>query len=422
MKLLATISHHGLGHLAQAAPVLNSLRAQQPDLELTIWSGLSFEALQARVEGSFEHRHAAADIGLIMHDAMRVDLPASHLAFKAFHADWPQRIALEANWMRARAFDLVFSDVAYLPLAAAAHAEIDGIALCSLNWQDIAQAYLAQLPGMNLILQQIGDAYAAASVFLQPTPSMPMPQLPYRLTIPPISGQGSNRRSELIEKLALPTNCKLALIGFGGVAYAGKGRLPSIKDVVWLAPEDWQSRSLSDYGIVGGKSTAPVPFLPVSCTMEQPCCGESGKKLPRRGRFSLSTTKVRQAPSKCEARADMFSFKQAGLSFLDLLASCDVLITKVGYGSFVEATAHAVPVLYIDRPDWPETPYLTTWLCENGNAAVIEECDLFSPRLESQLREIWEQPSKPAIHADGAEQAARRLLAHQKPVQATGLK
>jgi UDP-N-acetylglucosamine:LPS N-acetylglucosamine transferase len=143
--------------------------------------------------------------------------------------------------------------------------------------------------------------------------------------------------------------------------------LPSIKDVVWLAPEDWQS-------------------------------------------------------SKGEARADMFSFKQAGLSFLDLLASCDVLITKVGYGSFVEATAHAVPVLYIDRPDWPETPYLTTWLCENGNAALIEECDLFSPRLESQLREIWEQPSKPAIHADGAEQAARRLLAHQKPVQATGLK
>ena len=343
MKLLATISHHGLGHLAQAAPVLNALRALQPDLELTIWSGLSFEALQARVEGRFEHRHAAADIGLIMHDAMRVDLPASHLAFKAFHADWPQRIALEANWMRARAFDLVFSDVAYLPLAAAAHAGIDGIALCSLNWQDITQAYLAQLPGMNLILQ-----------------------LPYRLIIPPISGQGSNRLSELIEKLALPTHCKLALIGFGGVAYAGKGRLPSIKDVAWLAPEDWQS-------------------------------------------------------SKCEARADMFSFKQAGLSFLDLLASCDVLITKVGYGSFVEATAHAVPVLYIDRPDWPETPYLTTWLCENGNAAVIEERDLFSPRLESQLREIWEQPSKPAIHADGAEQAARRLLAFQKPVQATGL-
>jgi len=39
--------------------------------------------------------------------------------------------------------------------------------------------------------------------------------------------------------------------------------------------------------------------------MEQPCGGESGKKRPRRGRFSLSTTKVRQAPrSMSEAEAE----------------------------------------------------------------------------------------------------------------------
>jgi hypothetical protein len=63
-------------------------------------------------------------------------------------------------------------------------------------------------------------------------------------------------------------------------------------DFMMLAP-----RSLLGFGIVGCKSTAPAPFLPASCSMEQPCGGESGKKRPRRGRFSLSTTKVQQAPS-----------------------------------------------------------------------------------------------------------------------------
>jgi UDP-N-acetylglucosamine:LPS N-acetylglucosamine transferase len=99
------------------------------------------------------------------------------------------------------------------------------------------------------------------------------------------------------------------------------------------------------------------------------------------------------------------------LPFLDLMASSDVLLTKVGYGSFVEAAAHAIPLLYMDRPDWPETPFLAAWVAEHGNAAVIDEPLLFSSQLESVLTELWRQPRKTAIRADGAMQAARHLLA-----------
>jgi len=356
MKLLAAISQHGLGHLAQAAPVLNTLRTLQPDLKLTIWSGLSPAALHARIEGPFEHRHEAADVGLIMHDALRVDLAASQAAYQAFHADWPARMQREAAWLRAQAFDRVFADVAYLPLAAAALAGIDSVALCSLNWADIAQAYLAELPGTAGIFQEMNAAYASAGIFLQPTPSMPMPQLPRRQGVTPIAALGRNRRQDLIKKLALPTTCKLALIGFGGIAYLGTGRLPALTDLIWLAPDDWQ-------------------------------------------------------PNHAETRTDVITFSRAGLPFLDLLASSDILLTKVGYGSFVEAAAHAVPVLYLDRPDWPETPYLAAWLAQHGNAAVIDEPALFSSRLETVLKDLWRQPRKPAIRADGAMQAARHLLA-----------
>lgn len=47
MKLLAAISHHGFGHLAQAGPVLATLHTLEPDLDLTIWSGLGSTVLQA---------------------------------------------------------------------------------------------------------------------------------------------------------------------------------------------------------------------------------------------------------------------------------------------------------------------------------------------------------------------------------------
>jgi len=356
MKLLAVISQHGLGHLAQAAPVLNAVRKLQPGLALTIWSGLSQAALQARIEGPFELRAEAADVGLIMHDAMRVDIHASHAAYQAFHADWPARVRLEADWLRARGFDRVFADIAYLPLAAAAQAGIPSVALCSLNWADISQAYLAGRPGMCAIFDQMQAAYAAADVFLQPTPAMPMPQLERRQRTAPIAASGRNRRQELLRKFALAADVKLTLLGFGGVAYQGKGRLPAIDGVVWLTPDDWSQ----DEGI------------------------------PRR---------------------DRISFAQTGLPFMDLLASSDALITKVGYGSFVEAAAHAVPVLYLDRPDWPETPYLAEWLLQHANAARIDESVLFSDHLATSLNTLWQQPRKAAVETSGAEQAARHLLA-----------
>ena len=357
MKLLAVISQHGLGHLAQAAPVLNALRKLQPDLALTIWSGLSPAALRARIEGPFTHRHESADVGLLMHDAMRVDVAASHAAYHAFHADWPARVRHEADWLMQQGFDQVFSDVAYLPLAAAAAAGIPSVALCSLNWADISQAYLAEMPDMHRIFEQIHTAYAAAGVFLQPTPSMPMPQLARRQAIAPIAAAGCNRRPELNRTLALAADSKLVLLGFGGVAYNGKGQLPRIQGVVWLTPDDWPDDA-------------------------------------------------------AEARPDRVSFSRTGFSFLDLLASSDALITKVGYGSFVEATAHAVPVLYLDRPDWPETPYLAEWLLQYGTAAAMDEARLFSDQLGVALHALWQLPRKAAIEAGGAAQAAGLLVQH----------
>jgi UDP:flavonoid glycosyltransferase YjiC (YdhE family) len=283
-------------------------------------------------------------------------LIASHAAYCAFHADWPARVQQEADWMRNQGFDLVFSDVAYLPLAAAAQAGVRSIALCSLNWFDIAQAYLAEQPDMTPILQQMHAAYATADLFLQPEPSMPMPSLTRRQAIAPIAAQGCNRRTELERTLALPETVKLVLLGFGGIGYQGQGELPQLENVVWLMPDDW---------------------------LMQPTA----------------------------ARTDLIPFSRCGLPFIDLLASCDLLITKVGYGSFVEATAHAVPVLYLDRPDWPETPYLAAWLRQHGNAAAIDAAVLFSRQVADVMHTLWRQARKPALVANGAEQAARQLMA-----------
>ncbi|MDP2834318.1 MAG: hypothetical protein Q8Q28_13685 [Pseudomonadota bacterium] len=351
MRLLVAISHHGLGHLAQTAPVLNALHATRPDLEFLVWSGVPRAALAARIHAPFRHRHEPADVGLAMHDAVRVDLAASRAAYLAFHQDWDAQVACEADWLRGQGITGVLSDVACLPLAAAAQAGIPGVAMCSLNWVDIASAYLAEQPGMAQVLEQMAAAYRSARAFLRVLPAMPMTWLEKREAVPPIAALGVDRGVELRARLGLEQDERLVLLGFGGIGYQTAQPLPVVGGVRWLVPDAWRRE-----------------------------------------------------------RGDLILFSRSGLPFLDLLASCDALVTKVGYGSFVEAAAAGIPVLYIDRPDWPETPFLADWLLAHTRAAVIDEARLFDPEVGVLLATLLAAPRMPRVAVDGAAVAARRVL------------
>lgn len=350
-RLLVAISHHGLGHLAQVAPVLDALHAARPDMAFLVWSGLPRTTLAMRIHAPFRHRHEPADVGLLMRDAMRVDLAASAAAYRAFHHDWDTRVTREAAWLRDQDIDGVLSDVASLPLAAAAEAEVPAVAMCSLNWVDIVGAYLAAQTGMARVLEQMAAAYRSARAFLRVTPAMPMNWLENHEALPPIAATGIARGVELRTRLELKDGELLVLIGFGGIDYRAAKPLPVLNGVRWLVPDGWH-----------------------------------------------------------EERTDLIPFARTGRPFLDLLASCDVLVTKVGYGSFVEAAAAGIPVLYIDRPDWPETPFLVDWLRAHTRAAVIDEAGLFDPAIATPLAALLAAPRLPGVAVDGAAVAARRLL------------
>jgi hypothetical protein len=303
MKLLAAISHHGLGHLAQAAPVLNALHVLQPDLELTVWSGLSRAALQARLRIPFVHRAEAADVGLAMTDAMRVNVADSRAAYLAFHENWDARVADEAAWLKARGFDGVFSDVAYLPLAAAALAGIPAVALCSLNWRDIAGAYLAGHPDMAPLLERMRQAYQGARAFLCPTPAMPMAWLDNRAVVPPIMERGVDRRHELAQALEQhrdgrrPT--RRVLVGFGGIGYRGMGRLPELPGVTWLAPTTGRKTVRTWSPSARRACPSSICWPPAMPCLPRWAMAASWRRRPTAFPYSMSTGRIGRKPPIC---------------------------------------------------------------------------------------------------------------------------
>lgn len=357
--LFLDLSAHGLGHLAQAAPVVNALRRRLPGLRITARGGLPRAAAEGRIGADVAWLHdASSDVGLCMASAIDV-LPAQTLdAYRHFHRDWRRGVAADAALLAASGATLLLSAVPYRSLAAARHAGIPAVALSSLNWAALFRHYCGRGREADTIYQEILSAYRAADAFLRLTPAPPMPELNNVRDVGPIAALGRNRRAEIERRLDLPRGQRLALIALGGIdTRLPLERWPRVADLVWLAP-----------------AAGPV----------------------QRDDF-------RVLPEHDEHLGD--------LAYVDLVASCDVVVTKPGYGTFVEAACHGVPVVYVARDDWPETPYLSAWLRAHVPAVAVERERFWRGQMGEALEAVLaEAPGTPA-EPTGIEEAAAFLHA-----------
>jgi hypothetical protein len=360
--LVVSISGHGFGHVAQTAPILNLLHQRVPQLRLTVRSNVPLAHLRSRIHAPFTHLPGEGDIGMLMSSALDVRVDESCAAYRALHANWDMRVADEARLLLELKTDMVFSNVAYLPLAGAQRAGIANAALCSLNWFDIYRHYCCPSTGSGrsvdkMIAVQIHACYANADAFLRTTPGMAMEHLPNLVSVAPIAAAGIDRRDELDRHLKLSKQERLVLVSLGGIASRlPMERWPRIDGVRWLVQRSWQ--------------------------VEHP---------------------------------DAIILETLPMGFSDLLASSDALICKPGYGSFVEAACSGTPVLYVGRPDWPESPALIEWLQLHGVCREASRQALDQGDVAGLLEEIRNAQRPGQVVPAGAEQAAAWLAGRLTP-------
>jgi hypothetical protein len=128
------------------------------------------------------------------------------------------------------------------------------------------------------------------------------------------------------------------------------------------------------------------------------------------------------------ARGDMASIDALDLPFPDLLASVDVLLTKPGYGSFVEAACGGLAVAYLRRERWPEEAALLEWLRDHARCMEVGEPALHRGDFRPALRMCLDAPRPPPVRPAGVAQAAGRLAdllrggpCHSAGIDAAGL-
>jgi hypothetical protein len=351
------ISGHGYGHAAQVAPVLNALGALVPGLTAILRTTVPASFFRDRLTIQWTLSPAQQDIGCIQEGPLKIDIDATWAAHLRFHETWEARLSNEVAAMQAASPALVIADTPYLAIEAGSRAQIPTVALANFTWDLVLKelCHTSDKPHQQLI-QCIRDSYAKALLALRITPAPKIDAFSEMIDISPIASPAPPERDRLASVLAVTPNERTVLVGFGGI---------------------------------------PLTSLPLE-QMEQ----------LHRYRF-LFDGPVPPGYSRVHSTETLpFSFKT-------LLASVDVVMTKPGYGTIVEAVMLQQPIIYVRRYNFADEPPLVDYLQRYGRGVQLSIDDFTLGRWGATLQQALNTPL-PSLPppSTGAAEAAEVIVRH----------
>ena len=349
------ISGHGYGHAAQVVPVLNALGTLVPGVTVVLRTTVPSSFFRDRLAIQWDLSPAQQDIGCVQNGPLKIDIDATWAAHQHFHKTWGARLSNEVVAMQAASPALVIADTPYLAIEAGSRAQIPTVALASFTWDLVLKEYChATNNSHQQLIQWVRSCYAKADMALRITPAPKIDAFPNIIDISPIASPASPERDRLASTLALAPNERTVLVGFGGIPLTS---LP-LEQIEQLR----HFRFLFDGPVPPGYSRI-----------------HSTKTLP-------------------------FSFKT-------LLASVDVIMTKPGYGTIVEAVTLQQPVVYVRRYNFVDEPPLVDYLHRYGRGVELSIDDFTQGRWEPALQHALALPV-PSLPPPptGAEEAAEVIV------------
>jgi hypothetical protein len=352
-SLVYYVSGHGFGHAVRSAEIIRALLRSRPDLEVLVRTS----APAWLFPDSVQHQPAELDVGVVQSDALQVD-PAATLASAAAlarHAD--QLVEAEAAVLQATRASLVVGDVPPLAFLAAARAGVPSVAVANFSWDWIYAPYVRQLPSYSWLLNWLRRAYGQARLLLRLPFYGDLAAFPGIEDVPLVSRPTSAPRKLLRARFGIDQDQRVVLLSFGGLGLGGFDPQPLAehRDYLFLATE-------KEVG--------------------------SGELPPN----------LRLLAAQQE-------------NYSDLIAACDAVVTKPGFGIVANCLALRVPLLYTDRGDFAEYPVLVEAVQRLGRGRYLPQADLRAARLGRHLAELLRQDQPWAdLRTDGAEVIAGRLL------------
>ena len=345
------ITAHGYGHGVRSCDIIRALRAARPDLEVVVVSDLPPAFLRSRLPADGVHlRTASFDLGMVQLDSIRVDVPETLRRLRACFADRPARVAAEADWLAAQGIRRVAADIPSMPLEAAARAGLPAIAVGNFAWDWIYDEFADRDPGWCAVADAVRAGYAQADLLVRLPFAEEMTAFPRRVDVPLVSLPGTPRRADLARRYGCDPGLTWVLLSFTTL--------------------DWDDEALRRVAALDD------------------CLFFTVKPLAWAGpRF--------------------VAVEREDFAFGDVLASCDLVVTKPGYGILSECVVNDKPIVYAERTDFREYPVLERALQRHLRHVHLPAEQLYRGDLAAAVAAARSAPpAREPLAADGGVAAA----------------
>lgn len=363
-RLAVAVTGHGFGHATRTAAVLQGLLELRPSLDVTVSSTSPRRLFENVLKKRFAYRQQAYEPGTVQKNCFEVDANATLRLYRHYSEEREARLRAETEFLRSGGFSGLLADIPAIAIRAAADAGIPAAGLWNFTWDWILEPILSESrtpdPTLRSLPAILHEDYSLAGLHLR-LPFSPRETSLAKVEDAPLVGRKSMAtREATLERVGLaPDDGRpVVLVAMGG----------------WDCG-DWRPISVDD--------CTDMRFLVV-------------------GDVPLE--------SRSETRAIPASLGK-GYSFCDLVAACDVVLSKPGYGIASECILNKTPLLGVERRGFREAPELVRDMSMLGHFREISLEDFFAGRWNTHLREILaERHVRQAAREDGASKIAERLI------------
>lgn len=356
-RIWCSISSHGFGHAAQVIPVLNNLARILPDTQVILRTHVPESFFRDRLTMDWTVSPSRQDIGCIQEGPLSIQIEKTWAEHRQFHLAWPHTVEQEAHTIKAARPDLILSNISYLAIEAGARLHIPTIALGSLSWDRVLEYFQDHDTDEHRhVVKQIRHSYGQADSLLHVTPSIDMKAFSRIHPIGPLSLEVTATPQKLRHIIGASPDETVVLVGFGGIPFE-------------TLPFTTMNQLMGYHIIVDG-------VVPPEYSM-------------------------------------VHSIQSLPIPFSTIVASADIILTKPGYSTILEAVSHGTAVVFVRRYNFVDEEPLVRYLTRYGRGIELSQEDFLAGRWQHALQTAATLPApseSPPPSTGGAE--AAEFLSH----------
>ncbi|MFQ5481794.1 MAG: hypothetical protein ACE5ER_03455 [Nitrospinaceae bacterium] len=355
------VSAHGYGHAARSATVMAQL---QGAYTLHVKSEIPAAFFLKRAGPVNVHRQAV-DAGCTQTNFIEVDAVRSFQNLARFYRTPTARIEKESRWLKDHRIDLVIADAPSTPLKAAADLGLPAFLAANFTWHEI----YSNLPGADRyrdLLEILLAEYRSASLQFLPQCHL---------------AKGVARRQQEVGWISPRGQCVRRRLT------AARPALGKAETLVFLYLGD-NDASMIDWNRLAGSTE---------------CAFITRDRLPR------------------AALRDPFHVLDETFDYPDLVASCDLVVTKGGYSTLALAFTHGKPVITCERLDFKEFDAVRDYFAAHGVGLVLDRDRFLAGDWGPSIKKAQEISviGKVPVHGEQAirEAVDQALAPHPTPTE-----